>query len=109
MNLTYVDDNSLKSLEDYAVFMTAAMLTFKTLQNFQVRAIEIGIMPQEMNERANTIIWDLRRLINLSKDQLEAILALVPDDFDATAVIETMKRQQLTKARQMTRRSKVKE
>jgi hypothetical protein len=109
MDHTYVDEKSLKTLEDYAVILAGAMLSLKTLQNFQVRALEIGIMPEDMNEIATTIIWDLRRLINLYKGQIEATFELIPDDFNAQEIIKKMKAGELTKARSMTRKPKVKE
>lgn len=99
MDHTFVDEKSLKSLEDYAVIACSAVLTLTTLQNFQVRAIEIGIMPEDMNERANTMIWDLRRLIRQYQDQANSALELVGDGFNHEAVIETMKKKELTRAR----------
>ncbi len=109
MDLTYVDEKSLKTLEDYAVFLVTGMLTFKTLQNQQVRAIEIGIMKEDMSERANTIIWDIRRLIKLYQDQTEAVLELIPDDFNALEIVANLQKRELTKARSMIRKKKVKE
>lgn len=74
----------------------------------QVRAIEIGILPEDLNERANTIIWDIRRLIKLNQDQVEAVLELLPDDFNANAIVEQLKKRELTKARSMTRKPREK-
>lgn len=106
MEHTYVDEKSLKSLEDYAVFLTSEMLTLMTLQNIQVRALDIGIMKEDQAERANTIIWDLRRLMKLYKDQTESILEMIPDDFDYVAIIEKLKQGELKKARSMTKKVK---
>ena len=108
MDLTYVDEKKMKTLEHYSVFLASAMLSLKTLQNMQVTAIEIGILKEDMIERANTIIWDIRRQIKLCQDQLEAVLELIGHDFDANAIIENLKAQEMTKARSMTRKKKVK-
>jgi hypothetical protein len=108
MDHTFVDEKSLKNLEDYAVFLSSALLSLITLQNLQVRAIEIGIMKEDQAERANTIIWDLRRLMKLYSIQTESILELLPDDFNAIAIIEKLKAKELTKARSMTRKPKEK-
>ncbi len=108
MDHTFVDEKSLKNLEDYAVFLSSALLSLITLQNLQVRALEIGIMKEDQAERANTIIWDLRRLMKLYSIQTESILELLPDDFNAVAIIEKLKAKELTKARSMTRKPKVK-
>ncbi|MFI0477754.1 MAG: hypothetical protein ACH349_01325 [Candidatus Rhabdochlamydia sp.] len=77
-----------------------------TLQNIQVRALDIGIMKEDQAERANTIIWDLRRLMKLYKDQTESILEMIPDDFDYVAIIEKLKQGELKKARSMTKKVK---
>ena len=107
MHHAYVDEKSLKSLEDYSVFLASGLLSLMTLQNLQVRAIEIGIMKEDQAERANTIVWDLRRLINLYKDQTESILEMLPDDFNHEAVIEKLKQGELKRARSMTRKPRV--
>jgi hypothetical protein len=108
MDHTFVDEKSLKTLEDYAVFLGSAMLSLLTLQNIQVRALEIGIMKEDQNERANTMIWEIRRLISLFQKQTDSIMEMLPDDFDAVKVIEKLKEKELTKARAMTRKPKVK-
>lgn len=104
MDHTYVDEKSLKSLEDLAVLLTSALISLQTLHNTQVRAIEIGIMKEDMNERANTIAWDLRRLLNLYKQQLEEVLDLLPDDFNAAATIQKLQAAEMKKAKVMTRK-----
>lgn len=106
MGHTYVDEKSLKSLEDLAVFLTSSILSLRTLHNTQVRAIEIGIMQEDMNERGNTIAWDLRRLLNLYTKQLESVLELLPDEFNAESTIQKLKQYELKKARSMTRKKK---
>jgi hypothetical protein len=108
MDHTFVDEKSLKSLEDYAVFLTSGMLTLMTLQNIQVRALEIGIMPEDMSERANTMVWDVRRQIKMYKEQLESTLELLPEDFRAGPILEKLKLKELTKARSLIRKPKEK-
>ncbi len=91
MDHTYVDAKSLKSLEDLALFLTSGLLTLITLQNIQVQAIELGIMKEDQMERANTMIWDLRRLMKLYQDQTESVLELLPDDYKVEPIIEKLK------------------
>jgi len=107
MDHTFVEEKSLKSLEDYSVFLTSGMLTLMTLQNLQVRAIEIGIMKEDQAERANTIIWDLRRAIKLYKDQTESVLELLPDDFNPIAIIKKLMKENLKKSHSIARKKKV--
>lgn len=106
MHHTFVDEKSLKSLEDLAVFLTSGMLSLLTLQNIQVRALEIGIMPEDLSERANTIVWEIRRLIKLYHDQTESVLQLLPANFDAVHIIEKLKDKELTRARSIIRKPK---
>lgn len=107
MDHTFVDENSLKSLEDYAVLLTSGMISLMTLQNIEVKALKIGIMKEDQAERSNTMVWELRRLMKLYQNQLESVLELLPDDFNGKAVIDKLKDQELTKARSMTRKQKV--
>lgn len=87
MDHTPVDVKSLKTLEDLAVFLSTGFLSLNTLHNTQVRAIELGIMKEDMNERANTIAWDLRRLMKLYEVQLCEVLELLPEGFCAQETI----------------------
>jgi hypothetical protein len=108
MDHTFVDETSLKSLEDYAVFLTSAMLSLMTLHNIQVHAIKIGILKEDMNERANTILWDVKRQLKLYQDQLQATLELLPDDFTPEAVLDRLKLKELAKAKAMTKKPRLK-
>ena len=91
MDLTIVDVKNLKNLEDLALHLTVGIHSLITLYNYQVRSIEIGIMKEDMNERANTILWDIRRLMIQYKHQLEAVLELLPDTFDPKEKILELK------------------
>lgn len=98
MDHTYTEPNSLKTLEDLALLLTSAIMTLNTLHNMQVRAISIGIMKEDMNERGNTIAWDLRRLMKLYQTQLEEVLSLLPEDFNAETTIKKLQEIELRKA-----------
>ena len=87
---TPVDVKSLKTLEDLAIHLTTAIYSLMTLNNFQVRSIETGMMKEDMNERGNTIIWDLRRLMNHYQLQLDSTLELLPSKFDPKNHIKKM-------------------
>lgn len=99
MDYTNVDVKSLKTLEDLAVFLSTAILSLATLHNTQIRAIELGIMKEDMNERANTISWDLRRLLKLYELQLVEVLEILPDGFSPHETIEKLKKSIIKKVR----------
>jgi hypothetical protein len=95
---------SLKTLEDLAVFLSTAILSLTTLHNTQVRAIEIGIMKEDMNERANTIAWDLRRLIKLYEVQLVEVLELLPEGFTPQETVEKLQKGIIKKVKSKTKK-----
>ena len=106
MDHTFVDANSMKSLEDYAIFLISGILSLKTLHNLQVRAIEIGILKEDMAERANTALWDLRRLMQIYQEQVNTVLELLPEDFNGQAIIAKLQETEMKKARSMTRKKR---
>lgn len=108
MEVTFVDAKKLKTLEDYSVALISGMLSLRTLEEYHKRAVDIGILTEDLSCRANTIIWDIRRMLKLYKDQVESVLELLPDEFNATMIIENLKKQHITKARSLTRKVKVK-
>ncbi len=101
MDHTFVDVKNLKTLEHYAILLTSGLITLTTLQNIQVRAIEAGLLPEDLQERANTIIWDSRRQMKQYQMQLEEVVALLPDDFNAMTALESLRLSELAKARLM--------
>lgn len=106
MDLTFVENNSIKSLEEYAVFLTMGMLTLMTLQNLQVTAIKSGTMPEDLMERSALIIHDLKRQMAMYQKQLESVLELIGGDFSAETIIHTLRQDELKKARSMIKLSK---
>ena len=88
MDHTPVDVKSLKTLEDLKQCLVTSLVSLMTLHNYQVRSIELGIMKEDMNDRANTIAWDLRRLIKNYKELLSEVLDLLPDSLEVDETIE---------------------
>jgi phage-related minor tail protein len=106
MEFTYVDAKGMKSLEDYAVSLVTGILSLKTLESFQARVMDLGILKEDQGCRTNTILWDLKRMMKLYQDQLESVLELLPDDFDTKTIIDSLKAHELTRARSMTKKKK---
>ncbi len=107
METTFIDEKSVKSLEDYATLLTTQLISLITLQKMNIHALEIGILKDDQSERVNTMIWDMNRLLKSTRDQLESCLELLPDDFNASSTLEKLKNASLKKARSMTRKAKV--
>lgn len=106
MDHTYVDEKSLKNLEDYAICLGSSILTLITLQNLQMQAIKLGIMKEQEEKMAEALIWNLRKAIDMFKDQMIDICGSLPDTFNAEEVINTLKQRELTKARSFIRKKK---
>jgi hypothetical protein len=103
---TYVDEKSLKSLEELVVFLGSSRLSLKTLIILQIKSIKAGIMPEDMNERASHIIGMLQDALALVEKQIDVNLDLLPENFKAEPVIERLKKKELTRARAMLRKPK---
>lgn len=108
MEIKYVDASKMKSLDDYLISLVTGLISLRTLESFQARAADLGILKEDQMCRANTIIWDIKRMIKLYSDQAGSILELLTDTFDVAVAIETLKETELKKARAMARASKVK-
>ena len=109
MDHTYVDEKSLNSLEGYAVHLVMGMLSLRTLLNLQVKAIEIGILPEDMACRTNTIAWDLKRMLKLYQEQTESTLELLPDDVNVVEIIKMLQENEIKKAKSLTRKPRSKD
>jgi len=109
MDHTYVDAKNLKTLEQYAVALISAFMSLKTLESFEAKAVDLGILTEDLSCRANTIVWDLRRLMAIYLAQAETTLQLInPEEMDVQKIINDLQKSALTKARQITRKKREK-
>lgn len=106
MDLSLVDAKQMKTLESYGVALITGMISLQTLASYHVRAVEIGILKEDHIERCNTILWDIKRLLAQYKTQTEAVLELLPDAFSIETVVEALKKNQVTQAKKMIKKSK---
>lgn len=100
---TFVDQSSVRTLEDYVVMTATMILSLKTLQNLQIEAIKKGVLPEGLDERANVIVWDCGRMIAHCDTQLCECLEVVGNEFDLEKVIRILKDREVTKARSLVR------
>ena len=91
----------MKSLDDYCMALVSGILSLQTLESFHIRAVEIGILKEDMECRANTIVWDLRRCIKIYHTQLAEALDLLPDEMNIAKLIEDLKKIHKTNAKQL--------
>lgn len=101
MDSTYVTSKKMKSLEDYCMALVSGILSLQTLETFHIRAVEIGILKEDMECRANTIVWDLRRCIKLYHTQLSEALDFLPEEINIARLIQDLKELHKINAKQL--------
>ena len=108
MEIKYTDAKNIKSLEDYLISLVLGLISLKTLEAYHVRAMELGILKEDQECMANTLIWDFKRLKKLYFDQAASIKELLPEDFNIENVISKLAEKEMSKARQLVRKPKKK-
>lgn len=108
MDLTYVNPLDLKSLEDYLISLVMGGISLKTLREFHLTAMKLGVLTEDQNCRANTIIWDFNRLIKIYAEQMESISELLPEDFKADTILLKFLEAERKRARKLIRDGKAK-
>lgn len=106
MEMSYVDPGAIETLEHYAVALTLGLMSMQTLAQFHVSAVDKGILADDMIQRTKVILWDIMRTGEQYKDQLRAVLELLPEDFNAESVMEEFKRKEIERAKHLTRKAK---
>lgn len=104
MESSFYDEKNIKTLEDYAFALTLGLLSLKTLSNSQVRALEIGILSEEQMTKASTIVWELRRNMQLFQDQFDDVMEHIPEGINVNVMLEKLKKRELTKARNLVKK-----
>lgn len=72
--IRFVSAGELKTIEDYAAALLSGMISLKTLASFHLHAESKGLLETDEVETAKTIIWEIRRLINIYKTQVDSVL-----------------------------------
>ena len=99
MDYKFIDSSKMKTLEDYMVCLAIGIVSLKTLEEIQIKALNMGSLKEDHECRANTIIWDIRRLIKLYLDQASSIGELVSPDFSAENILQKLKGSEVNNAK----------
>ena len=91
MELKIVEAKKMKSLEDYLIALVSGLISIQTLQSFHEQAVNIGILKEDQVCRANTIVWDLKRLYLIYFQQAESIRELIPEEFNFENLLNKLK------------------
>src|SRR5687768_11869490 len=108
MDLRFVDAKKMKSLEDYVGALVTGLISIKTLLSFHEQAIHLGILKEDQECRANTLLWDFKRLSKLYLEQADSVLDLLPDTITFESILDKLKTQELAKAKQIARKPRTK-
>jgi hypothetical protein len=73
-NVRFVSADKLKTIEDYAASLLSGMISLKTLAGFHLHAESKGLLESDEIETSKTMIWEIRRLLNIYKTQLDSVL-----------------------------------
>ncbi len=72
----------VKNLEDYACALGLAIIYFRVFKQHHIEAYKAGILPEDLQERLNVLVWDIDRMIRLYNLQIKDTVELLPDNID---------------------------
>ncbi len=73
-HIKFVSAEELETLEDYGASLVSGMVTLKTLESFHIAAFNKGLLEEDEAETGKTLCWEIRRLLQLYRTQMENIL-----------------------------------
>lgn len=88
MDFVLIAPREMKTLEEYLTMCAMAIINLESLEQYHVRAVELGILKEDQECMANSLVWDLRRLQAMHKEQAESLLDLLPVGFDVQETIK---------------------
>lgn len=103
MQYSYVDVDKMKSLEEYAVSVVMGLMSLKTIMSYHAKAQSLGILTEDQTILANTILWDISRLLKACIEQADSVLELVAGDITIESILEDLKKHEKTRARGLLR------
>lgn len=73
-DIRFVCAEKLENLEDYATSLLTGIASLKTLGAYHVKAVDSGLLDQDEEEMANSILWELKRVLHMYKTQMQNVL-----------------------------------
>ncbi len=73
-NVRFVSAEQMKTIEDYAASLLSGIISLQTLASFHLQAESKGLLQSDESEACKTMIWEIRRLINIYLTQMKSIL-----------------------------------
>lgn len=88
-DIQFVNPAQMKTLEQYGAALLSGVYSLKTLEAFHVQAFSIGLLDADEEEAGKTICWEIKRLIELYKTQMQNVLDRTA--IDENQIIESLK------------------
>lgn len=85
----FVVAEQLETLEQYGAALLSSMISIRTLESFHIAAFTKGLLEEDEEETGKTICWELRRVMSLYKQQMEAIMERC--EIDEKKVLDSLK------------------
>ena len=70
----FVNPEQLENLEQYGAALLSSLISLKTLEGFHIAAFNKGLLDDDEAETGKTICWEIQRLIQLYKTQINNVL-----------------------------------
>lgn len=70
----FVSAENLTTLEQYGAALISSVISLKSLEGFHYAAFNKGLLDEDEAETGKTICWEIQRLLQLYKTQVENIL-----------------------------------
>lgn len=90
MEIKQIRADQIKTLEDYATILCLGLVTIRSMELYQAKALECGIMQEVEEEQAKTIIWECRRIEKLIEGQIKNIEVRMDTQMDYMDVINNL-------------------
>lgn len=108
MRFNLIEPSKMDNLDDYICILAVGIMTLNTMKEFHVKAVNLGILKEDHEIRANAMHWDLTRLVKSYADQAEALLEFLPDGFSVNDVMAKFAEQEIKATKKITRKPRVK-
>ena len=73
-DVQFVNSSEVKTIEQYGAALLVGLISLKTLGGFHVTALNRGLLDEDEMESAKTILWEIERLHNLYRVQMQHVL-----------------------------------
>lgn len=70
----FVNPEQLENLDQYGAALLSSLISLKTLEGFHIAAFNKGLLDEDEAETGKTICWEIQRLIQLYKTQINNVL-----------------------------------